>query len=213
LEIESQGAMTAAQLVQMLGLEKSSVSRMLGKLVRAGEIQEVPSKDDARFKELQLTAQGKESVARINQYGSMRVVEALAHLTPSRQHAVAEGLSAYAHALAACRNGEAPLQQDEIEIVAGYRPGMIGRISEMHASYYSRHYGFGYFLKAKWRPGWLTSPGVWMLRAIVSGLPFIMDGLWARSRLMGRIWATTRRIFAGLSWMTIAVAVAWVVGC
>jgi DNA-binding MarR family transcriptional regulator len=63
LEIESQGAMTAAQLVQMLGLEKSSVSRMLGKLVRAGEIQEVPSKEDARFKELQLTAQGKESRA------------------------------------------------------------------------------------------------------------------------------------------------------
>ncbi|WP_354691578.1 bifunctional helix-turn-helix transcriptional regulator/GNAT family N-acetyltransferase [Phytobacter sp. RSE-02] len=149
LEIENQGAMTAAQLVQMLGLEKSSVSRMLGKLVRAGEIQEVPSRDDARFKELQLTAQGKESVARINQYASMRVVEALAHLTSSRQHAVAEGLSAYAYALAACRNGEAPLQQGEIEIVAGYRPGMIGRISEMHASYYSRHYDFGYFFESK----------------------------------------------------------------
>ncbi|GJL34957.1 MarR family transcriptional regulator [Enterobacter hormaechei] len=148
LEIENQGAMTAAQLVQMLGLEKSSVSRMLGKLVRAGEIQEVPSKEDARFKKLQLTAQGKERVARINQYGSMRVVEALAHLALSRQHVIAEGLSAYAHALAACRNG-APMPQNEIEIVSGYRPGMIGRISEMHASYYSRHYNFGYFFESK----------------------------------------------------------------
>lgn len=149
LEIDNQGAMTAAQLVQMLGLEKSSVSRMLGKLVRAGEIHEVPSRVDARFKQLQLTAQGKESVARINQYGSMQVIEALEHLTPCRQQAVAAGLSAYAHALAACRNGEVPLQQREIEIVSGYRPGMIGRISEMHASYYSRHYGFGCFFESK----------------------------------------------------------------
>lgn len=149
LEIDNRGAMTAAQLVQVLGLEKSSVSRMLGKLIHAGELHEVPSAEDARFKQLQLTAQGKESVARINQYASMRVVEALAYLTPSQQQSVAAGLSAYANALEACRNGVPALQHDEIEIVTGYRPGMIGRISEMHASYYSRHYDFGYFFESK----------------------------------------------------------------
>ena len=35
LEISLRGAMTAAQLVQILGLEKSSVSRMLARLVTA----------------------------------------------------------------------------------------------------------------------------------------------------------------------------------
>ena len=149
LEIENRGAMTAAQLVQTLGLEKSSVSRMLGKLINAGEIQEVPSTEDARFKQLQLTPQGQESVARINQYGSMRVIEALHHLSPSQQQSVASGLSAYAQALEACRNGTPQPQSDAIEIVTGYRPGMIGRISEMHASYYSRHYDFGYFFESK----------------------------------------------------------------
>ena len=149
LEIESRGAMTAAQLVQTLGLEKSSVSRMLGKLINAGEIQEVASTEDARFKQLQLTPQGQESVARINQYGSMRVIEALHHLSPSQQQSVASGLSAYAQALEACRNGTPQPQSDAIEIVTGYRPGMIGRISEMHASYYSRHYDFGYFFESK----------------------------------------------------------------
>lgn len=149
LEIENQGAMTAAQLVQVLGLEKSSVSRMLGKLINAGEIHEVASKEDARFKQLQLTVQGMASVARINEYGSMRVIEALRHLTPAQKQSVAAGLCAYAHALEACRNSVPALQQDEIEIVAGYRPGMIGRISEMHASYYSRHYDFGYFFESK----------------------------------------------------------------
>ncbi len=67
------GSVTAAQLVQLLGLEKSSVSRMLAKLIRAGELQEVPLSEDARYKRLELTAQGKESVSRINSYGETRV--------------------------------------------------------------------------------------------------------------------------------------------
>ncbi len=149
LEIDNQGAMTAAQLVHLLGLEKSSVSRMLGKLITAGEIEEVASKEDARFKTLQLTPQGQESVSRINQYGSQRVVEALHHLTPSQQHTVAAGLTNWAQALEACRKGTSTSQSDSIDIVSGYQPGMIGRISEMHASYYSSHYNFGCFFESK----------------------------------------------------------------
>lgn len=149
LEVEKQGAMTAAQLVQMLGLEKSSVSRMLSRLIAAGELQDVPSAEDARYKTLQLTAQGKASVARINSYGAMRVHEALQHLTSAEQEAVARGLSAYATALEACRQGAPRPAREKPEIVTGYLPGMIGRISEMHASYYSQHYGFGYFFESK----------------------------------------------------------------
>jgi GNAT superfamily N-acetyltransferase len=36
----------------------------------------------------------------------------------------------------------------QIEI-AGYRPGAIGRVAEMHADYYHRHWGFGLFFEAK----------------------------------------------------------------
>lgn len=149
LEVEKQGAMTAAQLVQILGLEKSSVSRMLSRLIAAGELQDVPSAEDARYKTLQLTAQGKASVARINSYAAMRVREALQHLTSAEQEAVARGLSAYATALEACRQGAPRPAREKPEIVTGYLPGMIGRISEMHASYYSQHYGFGYFFESK----------------------------------------------------------------
>lgn len=149
LEVEHHGAITAAQLVNILGLEKSSVSRMLARLIKAGELQEVQSTDDARFKSLQLTAKGKESVARINRYGAMRVREAMEHLSEAQREAVARGLSAYAFALESCRNGAAQLGGARPEIVSGYLPGMIGRISEMHASYYSQHYDFGYFFEAK----------------------------------------------------------------
>jgi GNAT superfamily N-acetyltransferase len=36
----------------------------------------------------------------------------------------------------------------QIEI-GGYQPGAIGRIVEMHAEYYHRHWGFGLFFEAK----------------------------------------------------------------
>jgi DNA-binding MarR family transcriptional regulator len=98
LEISAHGAMTAAQLVQILGLEKSSVSRMVSRLLAAGELQEKPDGADARFKRLELTQQGGVTVRRINEYGSMRVVDALMHLDAGQQQNVALGLTVRAGA-------------------------------------------------------------------------------------------------------------------
>ncbi|WP_312688458.1 helix-turn-helix domain-containing GNAT family N-acetyltransferase [Kosakonia sp.] len=149
LEVGMRGSITAAELVVLLGLEKSSVSRMLARLIQAGELKEVPLAHDGRFKQLELTAQGKASVARINHYGEVQVQKAMDYLPPDRQKMVAGGLAAYASALEACRK-DAPLPAGtKPEIITGYLPGMIGRISEMHANYYSRHYGFGYFFESK----------------------------------------------------------------
>ena len=36
-----------------------------------------------------------------------------------------------------------------IHIVSGYTPGAIGRITELHAIYYSHHWGFGRYFEAK----------------------------------------------------------------
>lgn len=38
---------------------------------------------------------------------------------------------------------------DDIQIVAGYLPGAIGRITELHGSYYSQHWGLGLYFEAK----------------------------------------------------------------
>ncbi|TCL49437.1 MarR family transcriptional regulator with acetyltransferase activity [Raoultella planticola] len=149
LEISANGAMTAAQLVQILGLEKSSVSRMLSRLLAAGELQEKPDGEDARFKRLELTEQGRGTVSRINDYGAMRVVDALTHLDAGQQQNVALGLTAYAQALAKCRDVPRPAAANNVTIVSGYRPGMIGRIAQMHGEYYARHHGFGHFFEGK----------------------------------------------------------------
>ncbi|PWC17342.1 bifunctional helix-turn-helix transcriptional regulator/GNAT family N-acetyltransferase [Brenneria corticis] len=149
LEIENQGAMTAAQLVQCLGLEKSSVSRMLSRLLAAGELLEVQSGNDARVKQLKLTEKGVQTVSRINDYGAMRVIKALENLDDEQQQTVAHGLTAYARALERCRNLETTTPQKTIDIVTGYLPGMIGKIAEMHGTYYAKNYNFGHFFEGK----------------------------------------------------------------
>jgi len=35
------------------------------------------------------------------------------------------------------------------ELVTGYRPGLIGRVSELHSIYYSEHWGFEQYFEIK----------------------------------------------------------------
>src|SRR5262245_54570669 len=37
----------------------------------------------------------------------------------------------------------------DVEIVMGYRAGSIGRVAELHGTYYQQHWGFGVFFEAK----------------------------------------------------------------
>lgn len=149
VEIALRKEMTAGQLVQLLGLEKSSVSRMLARLIAAGELEEVVSADDARSKCLRLTAKGHDTVHKINTFSNARVVSAIKSLQPAQQETISRGLSLYANALLACREKGIAMPPDELKIVQGYLPGMIGRIAEMHGSYYAREHHFGRFFEAK----------------------------------------------------------------
>ncbi|MEJ2803920.1 helix-turn-helix domain-containing GNAT family N-acetyltransferase [Comamonadaceae bacterium PP-2] len=159
LETDAQGGMTAARLVQILGLEKSSVSRMLGKLLEAGELREADDGPDGRLKHLVLTPRGQALVAKIHAFGRMQVTTALQHLNPSQQQTVAQGLSAYAQALKQCRSGAAEASPGSIQIASGYRPGVIGRVAEMHAAFYASHAGFGQFFESQVATGFAEFAG------------------------------------------------------
>ena len=105
LEIDARAALTAAELAQLLGLEKSSVSRMLRKLIDAGELQEQASPHDGRAKVLRLSARGRRTAAAIHAYGRRQVEGALMQLDPAAQQAVSRGQTIYARALQAHRGG------------------------------------------------------------------------------------------------------------
>lgn len=156
VEIALRKEMTAGQLVQLLGLEKSSVSRMLARLIAAGELEEVVSTEDARTKSLRLTGKGRDTVNKINAYSNERVVSAIQSLQPAQQQIISQGLSLYANALLACRETGVDTRPDELKIVQGYLPGMIGHIAEMHGSYYSASIILVASLRPKWSPVWLN---------------------------------------------------------
>ncbi|MFZ6639101.1 bifunctional helix-turn-helix transcriptional regulator/GNAT family N-acetyltransferase [Undibacterium sp. TC4M20W] len=149
IEIGEHGALSATVLCDLLCLEKSSVSRMVRKLIDSGELIETSSQKDARGKELALTVQGRQTLDGINQFAHLQVSNALKNIPVSAHEKVQAGLITYAKALEAVREGVSPTVTPEISIQCGYHPGVLGRAVEMHARYYARTSGFWHFFEAK----------------------------------------------------------------
>ena len=103
LEIGTGGPMTSGQLAELLHLEKSSVSRMVRKLIECGELDETADVDDARIKPLSLTPKGRRTLAALHDFGRRQVSGALARLPEAERRLVRQGLMIYARALAAAR--------------------------------------------------------------------------------------------------------------
>lgn len=101
--IGARGSVTAAELSEVLLLEKSSISRMVRKLIDASELLEKASEQDGRAKLLSLTRKGRSTLAAIDKFAQNQVASALAHLDPAARRMVQQGLAAYAAALQASR--------------------------------------------------------------------------------------------------------------
>ncbi len=110
LEIGIRGPMTAMQIGDVLRLKKSSVSRMVRKLIESGELKETVDFDDARIKPLSLTAKGRRTLAVIHEFSQHQVASALAPLSKTEQRIVCDGLILYARALRAMRMTDNELQ-------------------------------------------------------------------------------------------------------
>ncbi|MCE0494885.1 bifunctional helix-turn-helix transcriptional regulator/GNAT family N-acetyltransferase [Vibrio salinus] len=141
LEIDKNHAVTARYLCGCLQLEKSSVSRMLKKLLQTGDIMEIPHSNDARSKQLILTPSGEKRVAEIHKYARNQIVQALKNLNKKDKETIIKGLKLYADALAGESCSE--ITRPEIKISTGDYNGMISKITELHSSYYSKTVGFG----------------------------------------------------------------------
>lgn len=141
IEIDARDGISARDLGGILRLEKSSVSRMLRKLVLSGDVLEEPDAEDARTKKLSLSMAGRKRVAAIHAFARAQVAGALERLPSEHHRTVLDGLCLYADALAT--KGDAPSIVPQVEIVAGYRPRLVARVTEMHVLYYAREAGFG----------------------------------------------------------------------
>ncbi|SHN22131.1 transcriptional regulator, MarR family with acetyltransferase activity [Rhizobacter sp. OV335] len=140
IEIDA-GEVSARDLGVRLRLEKSSVSRMLRKLVDSGDVCEAPCSHDSRIKLLSLTPVGRRRVAAIHAHARGQVADALGRLTRGQHHTVLDGLRLYSEALAGVQ--ETRPDPSTVEVMPGYQPGLIARITQMHALHCAREPGFG----------------------------------------------------------------------
>ncbi len=150
LEIGASGGLSAKDLAEKLILEKSTVSRLVRSLVDRGQVRERRAEADGRRKDLLLTRRGEKTLASITDFAERQVAAALAPLPEGSRREVLAGLETYASALKSSRlSGTGAMPDRSVAIAQGYVPGLIGRIVEMHAAYYSRQVGFGAAFETK----------------------------------------------------------------
>ena len=151
LEIGMHDNLTSKDLAAKLRLEKSTISRLLRRLVDQGEVQERKSTEDGRFRHLMLTARGQKTFAEITRYAENQVERALRTLDTSKQQTVLAGLTHYAQALSQTRVNS---QTDKTAVEAytictGYRPGLLARVAEMMVCHCHEALGFGAEFEAR----------------------------------------------------------------
>lgn len=137
IEIGVEGTFSGKELSERLNLEKSSVSRLVQNLIKQGEVEEKKSDKDTRQKILFLTQQGKTTLNEINSFGQSQVSSALAPLNEVSRNVIMQGLNLYSKALTP------EVNQIEVTIHEGYRPGLIGAIAGYHGNIHNQIAGLG----------------------------------------------------------------------
>ena len=181
IEIGEHNVKTAAELSVLLNLDKSNVSRVVRTLINTDQVAETKSDTDSREKWLSLTPRGRQSLTEINGFAEEQVLRALTHAPSGSGERIREGMQIYAAALQVQRTGTPVSPSPAIQIVNGYRPGIIARAVEMHAHYYSRTVGFGRFFET-----WLSNA----LADFASRLDQPMNQIWAATlgdRIIGTL--------------------------
>ena len=138
----------ASALGDLLHLEKSSVSRLLKKLEEAQLILVGDDEEDKRSRRLSLTTGGQTLLKTIEEFARGQLQTALADLSPEDMRSIENGLDRFANALSGS-TAISPQQFGDLQIRKGYQPGIIARVTGLHASFYSENYGFGSVFERK----------------------------------------------------------------
>ena len=99
-ELADVESMSQQELGQLLGLEKSTVSRLVVGLQRRGWVGRERDPSNRRFYQLQLTPEGRTVADRIGQHLRAHHDHLLGALTPEEREALTIGLAGLARALA-----------------------------------------------------------------------------------------------------------------
>ena len=143
IEIGLGDGTSARTLCNRLLLDKSTVSRLVARLVERGLVRETPSPVDSRVKLLSLTEAGQEALTGIDAYADAQAMDALERSGNGSAPIILAGLRSYADAL----TGRAP--RPVITYGSGYRVGLGGRMTELCSVIMNEQMQFGRAFEAR----------------------------------------------------------------
>lgn len=132
-ELAHRGEATAADLSRDLALDPGYMSRLVRRLVKAGDVARAPDPDDGRSILLSLTGQGRHEFSTIDAASRNELAGMLAGLPDALQERLARDLDA---ARAILDDGRTPWSMREPQ------PGDLGWIVEAHGRLYAEEHGF-----------------------------------------------------------------------
>jgi GNAT superfamily N-acetyltransferase len=131
-------------LRQVLMLTEKDFKEVVEELLFSGEIYSDSASGSSS--PIYLTTKGQHTLAAINVFATEQVQKALEIAPANSGASIAHALQLYAEALKAHRNSSIPSKIQpisNIQVLPGYRPGILGRALEMHLKYYSKSHQFG----------------------------------------------------------------------
>ncbi len=136
---------TANRLINSLNMDKGYLSRIIKKLETHGLISRQVSHEDARSYTIQMTTEGRQAFAILNQASSAQI----AQLTQDLDSAALSDLIKHMHAI---KSHLAPpmkkLSVQDISIRRKLLPGDIGHITQLHGQLYHQEQNYGLSFEA-----------------------------------------------------------------
>lgn len=137
-ELAHHGETTASELSSELGLDPGYLSRILGKLGRAGLIEKQRSRADARRTILRLSKAGEETFAMLNGRSRSQIVEILGRLSEQDRDTLVTAMGAVERLMGAGSEHRVPY------LLRPHQIGDMGWVVHRHAMLYNEEYGFNH---------------------------------------------------------------------
>ncbi|MGB8940513.1 MAG: bifunctional helix-turn-helix transcriptional regulator/GNAT family N-acetyltransferase [Streptomyces sp.] len=137
-ELNHAGHLDAADLRGELCLDAGYLSRLLGKLEKAGIVVRAPSERDPRRQRITLTARGRESAGLLDERSSEAVGSLLSNVPAAERPRLAEAMRTVREILSGGGRGAAPSRS----ILREPAPGDLGWIVQRNAALYAAEFGF-----------------------------------------------------------------------